>query len=322
MYLQLGDIRFEALLGFESFTDSVEATYAEHQLIGRKPRLQRTGDTLREFNGTIHFHSSFCDPYDEYQKLEAKRVSGEFLPLIYGNGTYEGDFILKSLSRTPNQTDNNGNYVSLTCNITLVESEGANALSQRKEQARTSAFALTSNRPLPIAASVNDVANPALDVMNENKTAQQGVAGMAAKLEEVDKAIARVTDPINEEIAKAQAFFEMSPSVTAKLNRYINSTSASLNAIQALLGSNPAIALAAPLLTAQVATTKTALLAVQNVVTEIASLPTVNTLADALYVLNVQKNSVTLGRQLAVESKNLNSAAAPVAAAIAAKVKF
>ena len=321
MYLQLGDIRFEALLGFESFTDTVEATYATHELINRKPRLQRTGDTLREFSGTINFHSSFCDPYEEYQKLEAKRVSGEFLPLIYGNGVYEGDFILKSISRSPNQTDKSGNYVSLTCNITLIESEGGSTVSQRQEQAKSAAFALTSNRPLPVNSSVTNVVNPALDVMNSNKAAGQDTKKFLDEVENTDKKIERIYDPISIPIAQAQAFVQMSPSLTAKLNRHMNDVQKSLNELTTLLGANSGLETVSPGITAQVNASKAVLQTVQAGIAELASLPSVSSLPDALYVLNVQKNSVTLGRQLSDEMSKLNTASAGVAAAVAAKIK-
>jgi phage protein U len=322
MYLQLGDIRFEALLGFESFTDTVEATYAVHELINRKPRLQRTGDTLREFSGTINFHSSFCSPEEEYGKLESKRVSGEFLPLIYGNGTYEGDFIIKSISRSPNQTDRNGNYVSLTCNITLVESEGGSTVSQRQEQAKSSAFALTANRPLPVNSNVNNAVNPALAVMNENKDASQNTKKFLDQVETVDKQIERIYDPISIPIAQAQKFTEMAPSLTAKLNRHMNNVQRSLNELTNLLGANSGLETVSPGITAQVNASKGVLMIVQSGISELASLPSVSSLPDALYVLNVQKNSVTLGRQLSEEMAKLNTASSGVAAAVAAKIKI
>lgn len=321
MYFQLGDITFQGMIGFESFTDNDEAVYAQHDLIGTKPKLQRTGDALKEISGTISFHSSFCIPEDEYFKLIAKKVSGEPLSLIYGNGRYEGDYIIKGVSRQPNQTTPNGDYIHLTCTVSLIESDSTLSPSQRQEQAKSTAFALTSNRPLPVGADIKDVNNPALSVMNENKNASQNAGKLSDFNEKLDARIKTITDPTNVLIAQAKEYVQVSPDVTTHLNRYINNIGRSLNAITTLLSANPLMSSISPDLNNQVNTAKAVLLNAESVASDIASLPPVNTTADAIYVLNVQKNAILSAKQLVEQLATMNSAAAGLAGAIAAKKK-
>lgn len=321
MYFQLGDIKFEGLIGFESFTDSVEAVYAQHDLINRKPKLQRTGDTLREFSGTIQFHSSFCIPEDQYLKLEGKRKTGEALPLIYGNGRYEGDYYLKTLSRTPNHTAPNGDYISLTCSITLIEADSVLSPSQLEAQAKSSAFALTSNRPLPVGTSVTDVNNPALSVMNENKAATQGAAKMVGVNETADKKVADI-NASSGQITAAQAFVNMAPSVMSKMSQLINDIGRALDNITALLIANRTMNSVSPDLNASVNASKIVAQSAQAIVSNLQTLPAVNTTADAIYVLNVQKNSLISAKDLADSLKVVNDSAAGIAGAIATKQKL
>lgn len=320
MYSQLGDIKFEGLIGFESFTDTIDATYAQHELVNRKPRLQRTGDALQEISGSISFHASFCDPEAQYAKLKEKKVSGEVLSLIYGNGIYEGDFVLKTIKRTVNQTDPSGNYVSISCEITLLEAEG-NTAAQRREQDKASAFAVTSNRPLPVNRKVTDVSNPALDVANNNKVASQSGNAIAGGFDTVDKQIKRLANTVNPAIQQAQLFLQVAPSLTARINRYINNLDNALQGLTALMGANPTINSYAPTLSAKTNAAKAVLLTVQALMVDIANLPNVSTIADALYILNVQKNSVILSKQLVASLAELNTASSGIASVLASKVK-
>lgn len=320
MYLQLGDIRFEGLLGFESFSDSIEATYAQHELINRKPHLQRTGDGLREFNAKIKLHAGFCIPEEQYEKLEAKRLSGEIMPLIYGNGKYEGNYILKSISRTPIQTDLSGAYVELDCDITLIEAGGLISPALRREQAKTAAFALTANRPLPVNSDVTAVNNPALEVANNNQAAGQAGDEIAGTLNDADKIIASVPDPLATLIPPAQKFMDMVPSITAKINRSIDDMDEALDLITELGGNNPAINTVAPALQAAVDASKTVLIAGQTLITNLSSLPNpVTDPADAATILNFQKDTVILGQDLIDNLNALNTASAPIIVAVATK---
>jgi len=322
MYLQLGDIVFEGLLGFESFNDTIEASYAQHELINRKPRLQRTGDGLREFTGKIALHAGFCIPEEQYEKLEAKRSSGEIMPLLYGNGKYEGDYILKSINRTPAQTDQTGAYVLITLDITLLEAGSNPSGALRRAQAKSEAFAVTANRPLPVNSDITAVNNPALAVANNNKIAGQSGTAVNEEFKAVDKQIAAVPDPMVTSIPPAQKFMDVLPSVTAIVNRSLNDLETSLDLMTALMGSNPTINTYSPTLAASVSAAQVVLMAAQTLISNLAGLPNpVNTTPDAITILGFQKDTVTLGEDLVAALKTLNTSSVGVTAAVAVKGK-
>ncbi len=320
MYLQLGDIVFEGLIGFESFNDTIEATYAQHELINRKPRLQRTGDGLREFTGKIALHAAFCIPEEQYEKLEAKRSSGEIMPLIYGNGKYEGDFILKSITRSPGQTDPSGAYVLLTLDITLLEAGFNQTAALRRAQAKAGAFAVTANRPLPVNSDVASVNNPALEVANNNKVAGQAGTAVSEKFDAVDKQIAAVPDPFATSIPPAQKFMDVVPSMTTIVNRSMDDLENALIILEDLTGTNPTINIYSPTLVAAIAAANVVLSAGQTLIANLSGLPNpVTNSGDAITILGFQKDTVTLGEDLVTALKTLNTSSVGVTAALAIK---
>lgn len=153
MYAQLGSIKFEALRGFEALSDKKEAGYSEHALIDNKPRLQRSGSALQEFDMSIRFHVAFCDPESEYDALDKYREDGEVLPFVLGTGHYEGDFVITTLTRRFNQTDKDGNVVEMECDLNLKEfSQDQSRANQSR--AKLNAFAVDPNRPTPASVPV------------------------------------------------------------------------------------------------------------------------------------------------------------------------
>jgi len=196
MYAQLGEIEFQRLKGFSELSDTSEASYAEHELIGGKPRLQRTGSALREVNITLQFHASFCNPTLQHRALEAYLESGETLPLLYGNGRFEGNFVLQSIGRTVTQADARGNFLALSCELVLKEVIGYNRLQSSKKRARAKAFAREANRPLPIN-TLTGLENPLLAVTNQATEAVQAQTQASKKATSITKVSDLKTDEID-----------------------------------------------------------------------------------------------------------------------------
>ena len=69
MYAVLGDVEFELITYFDGMEAQFGMDYAEHALIGGKPRLQLVGEKLDEFRVELTFHASYCDPEVELVKL-------------------------------------------------------------------------------------------------------------------------------------------------------------------------------------------------------------------------------------------------------------
>ena len=123
-----GDISFEASHILD-FSEEGGASYAEHALIGRKPKLQYTGDNLRSFslNVTLHWLRTGQPAYAGYEpqiilsRLQAAVAAHKPLSFSWGDGTYEGEFVGESISLEREQTDSEGRLLIGVYSLTLKE---------------------------------------------------------------------------------------------------------------------------------------------------------------------------------------------------------
>lgn len=121
MYAQLGNIQFSAVKGFTELTSTQETNLAEHALIEGKPKLQRVGTNLTTVELAMFFDVSFCNPQAEIDALNDSRESAEIMPLIMGNGRYEGTFVIQSVEKTTVTTADDGTLLQAEVAVTLLE---------------------------------------------------------------------------------------------------------------------------------------------------------------------------------------------------------
>lgn len=317
MYAQLGNIVFEALKGFESLSDKRETQYAEHALIKGKPLLEKVGESLIEFSGSISFHVAFCNPEDEYKKLNDVRISGEVLPFIYGNSFIEGDFVLTTLERTFNQTDSKGNFISITCNIVLKEFISLNTSNLQQERDKANAFAISANRPLPANPNTQP-ANPSLAVAINTANVSKSLDAVNSETNNLNKTVnnANSAPPIS----KAQAFLDKIPTYTQKINSQLTIAQTSLAQLTNLLSLYSSLGVLSPDLATTVTNANSAISSLQTQNSIIASLPNpVTTIPTAISVLN--ELLITTNLVLAFEQtiKDLKVANSKIVIALATK---
>jgi len=161
MYAVLGDVQFELITYFDGMEAQFGVDYAEHALIGGKPRLQWVGDKLDEFNLDLTFHISFCDPETELLKLRTAMLGREARQFVLGNGAYKGWFVITDLKATSRQTDKAGGLIALDAAITLREYVEPKTLETRKEQAKKAAKARRKAAPKKTAKATPEP--PVLD---------------------------------------------------------------------------------------------------------------------------------------------------------------
>jgi len=143
MYAQLGNIRFEGLKGFSSLEESFGVNYVEHERINGKPRLQAVGDVLDTITFDMFLHADFTDPEADIEAIRLNMVNREVLPLVLGNGKVVGNFVIPSFTKSTQFTDPNGNIISATISVELLESYSDDPLRDSKKAAKNSAFATT-----------------------------------------------------------------------------------------------------------------------------------------------------------------------------------
>lgn len=121
MFAQLGTIQFNLITYFNGIEETQKHTYAEHQTIESKPKLQYIGDELDEMTIKLNFHSSFCTPETEIKKIKDAAKFHEEMPFILGNGRYLGKYVIEEITSTTQQTDKSGNLISIEAEIQLKE---------------------------------------------------------------------------------------------------------------------------------------------------------------------------------------------------------
>lgn len=141
MYAQLGNIRFEGLKGFSSFSHERGVNYAQHERINGKPRLQAIGDNLDSISFDMYLHSEFTNPEADIETLRTAMNERQVLPLILGNGNVLGFFVIPNFSQNNSFTDPLGNLIEVTLNIELLESFSDDPLREAELQSINQAFA-------------------------------------------------------------------------------------------------------------------------------------------------------------------------------------
>lgn len=158
MYCQLGTTVFDGLKSFVTFSSQEDAVIVEYALINRKPRLQGAGIGLVTLSITIFLHQEFCVVKDEIAKLRSSLEKYESLPLLWGNGTVEGNFVIVTLSRNVVEQDPLGNIIAAQIALTLKEFIVENTADSQQQQAQQNAFATGNKQPATKSNRVNPVA--------------------------------------------------------------------------------------------------------------------------------------------------------------------
>lgn len=137
MFAKLGEITFNLITYLDGLDDVQKFTFAEHQTIESKPKLQFIGDELDELNIRLNFHSSFCTPEYEIKRLKNTAKKHDKLAFILGNGKYVGNYVILEISSTTQQCDRFGNLISIDTEVKLKEWSDDNVKAKKKTKKQT-----------------------------------------------------------------------------------------------------------------------------------------------------------------------------------------
>lgn len=143
MYAQLGTIRFEGLKGFTSLEETYGVSYAQHERINGKPRIQATGDALDTISFEMYLHADFTEPESDISAIETAMRGREVQRLILGNGRIVGNFVITNFTKSTLFTDNEGNIIEATLSVDLLEFFSEDMISDTEKEAKANAFATT-----------------------------------------------------------------------------------------------------------------------------------------------------------------------------------
>lgn len=148
MYSQLGAILFDVAKSFAGISKTSTATYAEHNVIDGKAKLQFTGEGLDELKLQIRLHAAFCNPQQELNALKQAKSNGEVMSLLWGNGTVEGDFVITEVSNVFEEQFADGSVICYNLDLSLKEIVIADRLKNEQEAARRDAVAVGDKQPV------------------------------------------------------------------------------------------------------------------------------------------------------------------------------
>lgn len=153
MFSQLGNIKFEALTSPESFSKTDGSVYAEHALIGLKPRLQPVGHELEEISLSVRFRAEFINPANAILELKKRKDQFEILPYVTGTGRFLGDYVIISIGESHNVCLPDGELIEASVELTLKEYVNTDKVQQQQIAARKQAFATSDKKPVGFAVT-------------------------------------------------------------------------------------------------------------------------------------------------------------------------
>lgn len=89
--------------------------------IGQKPLLQATGDELNTLEMSFIFTAGWCKPDEQLKRLQEAMNAKQPLALGWGNGRFDGNYVIESLDSEITDTLPTGEVLALTVDVSLLE---------------------------------------------------------------------------------------------------------------------------------------------------------------------------------------------------------
>ncbi|MFC3802799.1 phage tail protein [Cohnella sp. GCM10012308] len=107
----------------DEFTRNSSARWAQHDIVGQKPKKQWLGPGVDSVSFSVLFSVSLgLNPRKELDRLTELERDGKAVPLIIGRkGVGVGLWVITSMTQSWDVLDGEGNVYSATANLTLEE---------------------------------------------------------------------------------------------------------------------------------------------------------------------------------------------------------
>jgi phage protein U len=121
MFAVLGSIQFTTVGSPQSLEGKFAFKYAKHEVVEAKPRLQAIAPELDEHTFSLILHASLGNPEARLLQLKTAMNAHLAMPLVLGNGTHLGKFVITEISTTGRKYTAVGDIVSIEVKATLEE---------------------------------------------------------------------------------------------------------------------------------------------------------------------------------------------------------
>ena len=120
-FATLGNIVFSTLQSWQTFESKRGFKYAQHDVVEAPPRLQAIARELQELTFTIILHAIMGNPETSQQQLEDAMDAHKAMPLVLGNGTHLGSFVIVELTTTAKKYAADGSIIAIEMRAQLKE---------------------------------------------------------------------------------------------------------------------------------------------------------------------------------------------------------
>lgn len=128
MFGQLGLLQFSNMKEPVKLDRDQAFSFADHQILRRKTKIQYTGEEPKTYSVVINLHALFCNIDAELAKMEActqLTTAGisylEAMPFFLGNGKFLGNYVIINNKLLSQKHMPNGEYLAVTVELTLKE---------------------------------------------------------------------------------------------------------------------------------------------------------------------------------------------------------
>jgi phage protein U len=121
MFGSLGAITFQVVNSPQKITSERGSHYEVLPVIEGTPVVEWIYDELQRIKLEFFFHQQFTNPAAAEKALEALQVSHRAVPLVYGNGDNQGNFVILKLERTDVWRADDGTPIAMQMVAELLE---------------------------------------------------------------------------------------------------------------------------------------------------------------------------------------------------------
>jgi len=121
IFATLGPIEFQILTSPTRFDAERTYTYAKHDVVEGRPRLQWLSQDLEQLELRVRWHVAFTNPQAQFDALVAAAEAHTAMPLVFGNGLLRGFYVIETVRERVGHAADDGSLILIECDICLRE---------------------------------------------------------------------------------------------------------------------------------------------------------------------------------------------------------
>lgn len=121
MFAALGQITFQALNSPRELREQFKYTFAKHDVVEDRPRLQWLANDLETIHLEMLLHPQLGNPATAWAQLKAAAEAHRAMALVFGNGEHLGYFVITAIEKNPLWLADDGSLIAIEVSADLTE---------------------------------------------------------------------------------------------------------------------------------------------------------------------------------------------------------